>query len=237
MQATRTLAAVMLTALGGAASAQTMTLTLSNDALIPTAVFNEVVEFSIEIDINEPIGTGLFDNPDINEVRYTVDGTLTTPTPSGFDAFFLQRDMTGEDFYAQGSSLSFEVQASADLSDGVQMDELVGAGLVFTFNAREVGNGRFHPALLELNADGTGRIQNSNNVITESPLETVDFGEEYITDINYDPGSTTLLTAVVPTQPILPPNATTGFGSGGPAGSLLIVLGIAGLLRLRRRVG
>ncbi len=119
-------------------------------------------------------------------------------TPSGFPAFALQRDLTGAEFYAQGSSLNFEISPTAILTDGVQIAELVGNGVVLTYNAREVGNGRFHPALLELNADGTGRIQNSDNVIVENPLQQIDFGDEYINDLMFDPGNTTLITGFVP---------------------------------------
>ena len=75
------------------------------------------------------------------------------------------------------------------------MAELGGNGIVFSFNGREVGNGRFHPALLQLNADGSGTIQNSNNIVTEVPLQQVAFGEEYITDLQFDPGNTTLIGA------------------------------------------
>jgi hypothetical protein len=86
------------------------------------------------------------------------------------------------------------------LSDGVQVSELVGDGVVLTFNAREIDNGRFHPALFELSADGTGRIQNSDNIHTLDPLNEVDFGEEYITDLMFDPGNTTVITDVLETD-------------------------------------
>ncbi len=55
---------------------------------------------------------------------------------------------------------------------------------------------------MELNADGTGSIQNSDNVITENPFQQIDFGEEYITDLNFDSGNLTLLTAVGTVPPI-----------------------------------
>ena len=63
------------------------------------------------------------------------------------------------------------------LADGVQVEELVGNGVVLTFDGREVDNGRFHPALLELSADGTGRIQNSNNVPSVALNNELQFGE------------------------------------------------------------
>ncbi|MFK8052548.1 MAG: hypothetical protein AB8F65_06210 [Woeseiaceae bacterium] len=236
MKLSSILVSIALAILCASGQAQTTLLSLSSDELVPTAVFNEVLVFTFDIEINQEIDETDFDNPEIVSVRYTVDGTLPTSTPSGFTAFALEREMTGTEFYDQGSSLSFQVNANANLDDGVQMDELVGTGLVFTFNGREIGNGRFHPALLELNSDGTGRIQNSNNVISESPLESVDFGDEYITDINYDRGNTTLLTAVTgTTTPTTPTTTPQGFGAAGSGGTLMILL--AGFVAFRRRLG
>ena len=45
----------------------------------------------------------------------------------------------------QGHAMAFEVDITADLSDGLQVSELVGTGIVFEFNRREVGTGRYHP--------------------------------------------------------------------------------------------
>ena len=63
-------------------------------------------------------------------------------------------------------------------------------------NAREVDTGRYHPPLLELNIDGTGRIQNSNNFGGINPVTgkfvDLDFGEEYIVDLSFDPESLTI---------------------------------------------
>ena len=74
---------------------------------------------------------------------------------------------------------------------------MVGDEIVFEFNGREVGTGRYHPALVQLNADGTGRIQNSNNFGGINPgsgeLVDVDFGEEYITDLTFSPATLTLI--------------------------------------------
>ena len=106
----------------------------------------------------------------------------------------MEREISGEEFYGQGGSLSFEVSATAVLTDGVQAAELVGQGVVLTFNAREIDTGRFHPALFELGSNGRGSLQNSNNSPSLDPLVTVDFGEEYITDLGFDPGNTTLIT-------------------------------------------
>jgi len=200
-----------------AASAQTMTLALSSDDFQVTNVFSNVDEFSIIIEIDAPLEAGTFNNPDIVDVMYTVTGDLAAGTPSGFPSFALVRNISGTDFYAQGSSLSFEISANAVLDDGVQIAELVGNGLVFTFNGKEIGNGRFHPALLELNSDGTGRIQNSDNIVSEVPLQQVAFGQEYITDLTFDPGNTTLLALSAGPGPI--PG-----GGGGTLSPLEVVL-------------
>ena len=86
-------------------------------------------------------------------------------------------------------------------SDGLQVSELVGTGIVFEFNGREVGTGRYHPALVQLNADGTGSIRNSNNTGGINPgsglVVDVDFGEEYITELTFDPSTLTVLTELV----------------------------------------
>lgn len=176
------------------ANSQSMNLSISDADFQVTTVFNEVGTFDFAIEFNSPLARGVFTNPDIVSVEYSVSGTLVDPTPSGFPAFALQRTMTGAEFYAQGSSISFEIASNAVLSDGIQIGELVGNGIVFTFNGREVGNGRYHPALFELDANGTGQIQNSNNIIVENPLEEVDFGDEYITTLVFDPGNTTIIT-------------------------------------------
>jgi hypothetical protein len=114
----------------------------------------------------------------------------------------------------------FEIAASADLSNGLQMSELVGSDSVFVFNGREVDTGRYHPALFQLNSDGTGSIQNSNNTGGINPSSgkevNVNFGEEYITNLTFDPSQLTIAAAV----PI--PAAVWLFGSG-----LLVLVGIA----------
>lgn len=195
---------------GSPVNGQTMFLSVSSDDFQITNVFSDVDTFAIDIEINSPLAAGIYVNPDIVSVSYSVSGTLAPGTPSGFTSFALQRDMTGTEFYAQGSSLSFEIAGNAVLDDGIQAVELAGNGVVLTFNGREVGNGRFHPALLELNMNGTGRIQNSDNITVEVPLQQVDFGSEYITDLVFDAGNTTLLTGTLAKKK-----------SGGGATSLL----------------
>ncbi len=161
-----------------------------------TPVFNDVTDLDVEITLEAPLVAGAaYGDPALAEVDYNVFGVLTTTTPSGFPAFDLQREIFGEDFYAQGSSLSFEIDPTADLSDGLQVSELVGSGAVFIFNGREVGNGRYHPAQIILNADGTGTFQNSNNTGGVNPgngmVVDVDFGDEYVIGLGF---SATMLT-------------------------------------------
>lgn len=171
----------------------------SDFGLSPT--FSDVRTFEFSINIAVPVTAGSsYSNPELTRVDYHVFGTLDD-TPSGFPAFNLVRDILGSEFYSQGSSMTFEVDITADLSDGIQVSELVGTGIVFEFNGREVDTGRYHPALVQLNADGTGSIRNSNNkggINPGSGLEVdVDFGEEYITELTFDPSTLTLFTDLV----------------------------------------
>lgn len=176
-----------------AVSAETIRLSTSNLDYQITNTFSDVDLFTIDIDLDIPFESGLYDNPTILNVNYRVFGSLEPGTPSGFPQFDLQRSISGAEFYQQGGSLMFEIAANADFSDGIQADELVDNGTILTLNAREVGNGRFHPPIFELYSDGTGRIQNSNNVHTVDPLLEVNFGDEYITDLEFSTDSTVLL--------------------------------------------
>lgn len=212
------------------ADAQTMRLFFTSDDFVVTPVFNDVAQFSFDIRIDAPLAAGIYTNPDITTVLYRVSGTLMN-TPSGFPAFALERSITGDEFYAQGSSLSFEIGAGAVTSDGIQLAELAGNGIVFTFNGKEIGNGRFHPALLELNDDGTGMIQNSDNIVVENPFQQVAFGEEYITDLAFDPGNLTLLTAVPAFEP-----PVRSSGGGAISAQVLILLLLLTLIARRPRV-
>jgi len=152
--------------------------------------FNQVGTFNYSIDVDGGLVTGVYDDPVLNTVVYQVRGTLPTSTPSTFSAFDLQRTIDGADFYGQGSSLYFEVSDTADLSDGLQLSELVPdtEGVIFTFNGREINNGRFHPSLFVLRQSETGTLQNSNNVPNTDPTDfiSVDFGEEYITQLTFE---------------------------------------------------
>lgn len=190
-----------------------------------TPAFSNVTTFSFTIDIDGPLAAGVvYTDPSLNSVEYNVFGTLESGTPSDFPAFNLVRTITGEEFYNQGSSLSFEIAASADLSNGLQVSELVGSDSVFVFDGREVDTGRYHPALFQLNSDGTGSIRNSNNFGGVNPSSNqvvdVDFGEEYITDLTFDPSQLTIAAAV----PV--PAAVWLFGSG--------LLGLVGMARRKK---
>ena len=185
-----------------------------------TPAFSSVSTFNFNIDVDSSLTKSGFADPSINTIEYNVNGTLAPDTPSGFPAFVFQLShlvapfpappttIPGTVFYqlngdaAPGQTLRFEVSDSANLSDGLQIDELqdLGDGVVFRFNGRETGTdgrpGRYHPAFLELKSDGTGLFQNADNKggINPSTSETVDvaFGEEYMTDLTFDPSTFTI---------------------------------------------
>lgn len=185
--------ALVLTAASQAA-AFTIRFEAADFGLNPT--FSNVRTFGFSIDVAGPLAPGAYDDPALVGVDYRVFGQLDM-TPSGFPAFDLERSIGGAEYYDQGSSLRFEVSAGANLADGLQVSELVGDAGVFVFDGREVGTGRYHPALFELNADGTGLIRNSNNMggINPASMEEVDvqIGEEYVTELRFDPSTLTLV--------------------------------------------
>lgn len=179
----------------GSASAAVVTFEASDFGLNPT--FNNVLKFSFIIDIADPISPGAnLVNPTLNVVQYSVEGTLPMGSPSGFPGFALERTIGGAEFYDQGSSFSMEIASTADLSDGLQISELVGTDSVFLFNGRELDTGRYHPSLLQLNANGTGSIRNSNNMGGVNPSSNmvvdVDFGQEFITQLAFNPSALTI---------------------------------------------
>lgn len=222
----RLLIVLVLATLSSPVVAQSFQIRFASPSFQATPIFSDVITFSFRIIVAEELVAGMaYDNPTITTVDYEVSGTLEPGTPSGFPSFALERSISGTEFYAQGSSLSFTVSPSAVLTDGLQAAELAGPGIVYTFNGREVDTGRFHPALLELDANGTGRIQNSNNVPSLNPLVEVDFGEEYITDLAFDPGNLTIV-----------PVSSLGGGRGGSSTlSGLTVFGLTITLGLTRR--
>lgn len=212
---------------------------------VNTAIFSNVTTYNLEVEIAGPLQAGLFSDPVINNIQYSVSGSLGV-TPSGFPSFGFSLDhifpssppITGADFYplhassVTGGTLQFQVNAFADLSDGLQLDELdeltpdvtaeIGAGVIFHFNGREEGTGRYHPMFFQLYSDGTGLVQNSNNFggVNPSTMEFVDldFGDEYITTISFDASSITIAV----------PEPASAMAVG------LLVLGVVGLRRKSR---
>jgi len=186
--------------------------------------FNDIRTFEFEIHLSGDPLAGVYSNPDLLGVDYSVFGVLPITTPSGFPAFNLQRPgIGGAEFYAQGSSLNFEIAAGVDASDGIQFSELTGGtDPIFTFDGREVGTGRYHPPIMTLNSDGTGLFQNSNNMGGINPgngLEVdVDYGEEYISELTFNP-------------------ATFNIGAvPEPSSMLLLSLGVSAIALRRRRL-
>ncbi|MEM6689237.1 MAG: hypothetical protein AAF664_07425 [Planctomycetota bacterium] len=195
---------IMNSSLGHAA----VSIQLTDDDFGITNTFNNIIIFEIDIELADSIVPGgTYVNPAIDQIDYRIFGQLPNATPSDFDAFNLLRGYSGADFYAQSpeSGLSFSVRADAVLTDGLQLSELVGTGSdpILTFNARELNQnpGRYHPPDLVLRADGTGRLQNANNMSTfpNPPLPfgsglivDVDFGEEYIADLTFTPSAVTI---------------------------------------------
>ena len=228
-----------------------------------TPEFSNVRSFSFDLDFDGPLQAGrLYTNLDLREVRYRVAGGLETnpPTPSGFSAFALIRDESREgpislaDWLFQGSHLGFWIAADANLGDGVQLSELVPldkGGSLLEINAREWGRldrARYHPPELRLFADGTGYLRNANNdskdtgTVNPATREEVhvDFGEEYITRLAFDPSLITVIAGPAP-SPGDPPIVGGPRPSPGnppvvpePGTAVLVGFGLAGL-GFRRR--
>ena len=188
-----------------------------------TNIFSGVTSFDITINVVGPLRTGVFLDPEIGDIEFLVRGSLdpTTPARTANPAFtgFAVDDLAtlrGQAFYDLGNSLSFEIASDANLNDGLQVSELVGSGLVFEFDGRELGTGRYHPPIIQLFADGTGSIRNSNNTGGINPFTgvevNVEIGDEYISELTFTPESFAL---VVPE----------------PSAALLLGLGLAGLAR------
>jgi len=192
-----------------------------------TNTFSNVTSFQIVIGVATPLAPGVYANPALGDIEFLVSGGLDPTTParmanSAFVAFAVDdiSTLSGQDFYDLGNSLSFEIAGSANLSDGLQVSELVGSGLVFEFDGRELGTGRYHPPILQLFADGTGLLRNASNTGGINPFTGVEVnaiaGDEYVTELTFNPAS---LTLVVPE----------------PSTGLLVALGLMGLAGGRRR--
>ncbi|MEP4196030.1 MAG: VPLPA-CTERM sorting domain-containing protein [Aliishimia sp.] len=194
------------------------------DTTANSPTFNTIRSFSITLDVADVLVAGQsYGMPTINDLSYSVFGILTDPTPSGFPAFDLRRaNITNSEFYAQGSQFEFGISATANLLDGLQISELS----FFTLNAREVGTGRYHPFSLGITSDGNGTLQNSNNSGGINPgsgnVVDVDFGEEYIADLVFDPATTLVAAPATAAVPL-------------PASLPMLLAGLGGLVAFRRR--
>ena len=113
-------------------------------------VFNEITEFEFEFVIAGDLQRGTYVNPPLVSVNYTVFGDLPQGSTSGYPFFTLVRAIDGQEFYDQGSSISFEILPSANLFDGLQADEVE---MTFVLNCREVDN--VYDAVLPASPCGT----------------------------------------------------------------------------------
>ena len=143
-------------ALFAAVPASATTITIDTADFAETCMVSSVSIYTFSIEVAGPLAPGgVYNNPTLVGVDYSVRGSLVSGTPSGFPGFNLVRTIGGAEFYSQGSSLSFAILPTANLSDGLQLNELAGAGVVFELNAREVDTGRYHPPILQLLVNGT----------------------------------------------------------------------------------
>ena len=181
--------------------AMAFTLQFGDEDFIQTPIAGDVQSFRFTVDIDAALEPGTYQNPPLVQIDYRVGGEPIAGSPSGFPAFALERSISGADFYQAGNELTFEIADTAVLSDGVQAAELIGTTIILSFNAREEGTGRFHPALVELRTDGTGQLLNSDNVPDSNDPEGIPFGSEYITDLAFDSGNLTLFVADDTVQP------------------------------------
>lgn len=171
------------------------TLSFNSDDFGISSVKNNVTFFNFDIVVDSVLVAGTtYSDPMLTNVDYQIDGDLRADgSPSGFPGFRLIRNIAGADFYGLSpeSTLEFTVSNTADLSDGLQINELDGSGTVFNFNAREFNQnpGRFHPPIFSLDSDGTGRLVNANNDSTFDNPATMDEVHINIAD-EYDIGLT-----------------------------------------------
>jgi hypothetical protein len=202
--------------------AHTFQITISSGAFdSQTNVYSGVTSFDITIDVVGSLRPGVFSNPEIGDIEFLVRGSLDPTTPARmanarFTGFAVDdlATLRGQAFYDLGNSLNFEIASDANFNDGLQLSELVGSGMVFEFDGRELGTGRYHPPIVQLFADGTGSIRNSNNTGGINPFTGVEvnatIGDEYVSSLTFTPETFAL---VVPE----------------PSAALLLGFGLAGL--------
>ena len=116
----------------------------------------------------------------------------------------------GAEFYnlSPDAALRFTVSPTANLSDGLQLAELVGTNDVFYFNAREFNQapGRYHPPILRLNSDGTGSLANADNQ-SDVPNPPPPQGSGMLVDVEVGEEYSVILATDLPidiSEPILP---------------------------------
>jgi hypothetical protein len=148
-----------------ASSVRAVTLSFSSSDFGKTPVFSNVTNFAFAIEIPDTLHAGLYSDPAISDIQYSVSGSLAT-TPSGFPAFGFQHNhrfpasppITGPEFYAlnassvPGQTLRFEISASADFSDGIQIDALVdlGGGVVHRMRSMSLSERNTLPISLSI---------------------------------------------------------------------------------------
>ena len=175
-----------------ASHAHAVVINFNNSDFALTTTLGNVTSFEILIDLAGFLTPGTsYSNPALNRVAYLVEGAPDANSPSGFPMFRLQQDLSGSELYDLGGSLNFTVLSGADLSDGLQVSDLTSSG--FVFDALQTDSGRFHPPLVTLLTDGSGIICDS----------LFDCGEEYITELSFEPESLTLSPSPVPIPPAL----------------------------------
>jgi hypothetical protein len=105
----------------GCVAALADTLSFAGEDFLLTPVLNDVTAFFLSVQLDGPSAQGSSMNLALTGLQYSVLGGLNEDTPSEFCGFDLQRTIDGADVYTQGSSPSFIVADSADLSDGLQI--------------------------------------------------------------------------------------------------------------------